>query len=388
MGSIILLFLVLLTVLVLVHELGHFIMARRHGMGVEEFGFGFPPRLVGLVRDAQTNRWKVVWGNKIPEEKNTIYSLNLLPLGGFVRITGENGDEEDKDNPLSFANKPIGARFQVLVAGVIMNFLLAWALFSAVFMVGAPEAVENDTQVPPGQQPAVHVAYVVQGSPAEQAGVKVGDEIIGIKKGEEIVPVTSIKQVQQYVSQHRGKEVTLVLRRGKKTVEVTSVPRLNPPEGEGALGIAMVRTVIIRYNPLEAVVQGAKRTWEVTALTFQAFGKMIGSFIATGKAPADLSGPVGIAYLTKQVADLGLVYVLQFAALLSVNLGILNALPIPALDGGRMLFLLIEALKGSPVRRELEGKIHIVGFVLLLLLMVVITFHDLGKFQVFQKFGW
>lgn len=376
----ILIFIVLLGLLVFVHELGHFLMARRSDIKVEEFGFGFPPRLIGIVKDDATGRWKIVWGGKEITSPRTVYSFNWLPLGGFVRIKGEDGENSDPD---SFAQKSVGHRVRVLGAGVFMNILFAWLLISIVFTLGLPQPIDSGERAK-YPDAKIQILEVKKGTPAQAMGLTLGDEILVIN-GEKIV---SLKQVSTTIAANKGKQIEMRVKRLGKEISVVGTPRVEYPAGEGSLGISFGETATVSYPWYEAVYQGAFATYNITLAILKAFGTMIASLFGTGtKASIDIAGPVGIVYLTKQMSDLGLAYLLQFAALLSINLAIINILPLPALDGGRILFVLIEKIKGSPVSRKTEGMIHQIGFILLLLLMVVITARDLAAFQIFEKIG-
>ncbi len=376
----ILIFIVLLGLLVFVHELGHFVVARRNGIKVDEFGFGFPPRLVGIVKDDATGRYRIVWGSKENETTNTVYSFNWLPLGGFVRIKGEDGENKDPD---SFAKKSAWIRVKVLGAGVLMNFLFAWLLIAIVFTLGLPQPIDSSQR---GQYPdaKIQILEVKKGTPAAAMGLQLGDEILTIA-GEQI---TSLKQVSETIVAHKGKSLEMRINRLGDEMILTGMPRTEYPANEGSLGISFSETAIVSYPWYESIYQGAIATYNITIAILQAFGTMIaGLFGAATGAPVDVTGPVGIVYLTKQMSDLGIAYLLQFAALLSINLAIINILPIPALDGGRILFILIEKLKGSPVSRRTEGLIHQIGFMLLLLLMVIITVRDFSTFKILEKIG-
>jgi regulator of sigma E protease len=382
MMLIILLFLVILSILVFVHELGHFIAARRAGMRVEEFGFGFPPRAIGISRDPETKKWRLV--NKATDSlPDTIYSINWIPLGGFVRIKGENGD--GKDDRESFASKSALSRIVVLSAGVAMNFVFAWLVFSAVFMIGAPQAVDSDENV--SGDTFVQVGRVVEDSPAEEMGIRIGDTILGLHVEEnKWLETKSITDVQEYIGSRKGEEVRLLIERGDEQIALMGTPRVEHPEDQGSLGVELVRTSIVSYPWYQALWKGLETTGMLTVAILAALGGLIKSLFSSGSVSADIAGPVGIAFYTKQVADLGLVYVLQFAAILSVNLGIINILPIPALDGGRIVFVLIEMIKRSPVSQKFEQMTHTVGFALLLLLMVVVTLYDFVRFDIFGRF--
>lgn len=376
----VLIFLVLLGLLVLVHELGHFLVARRNGIKADEFGFGFPPRLLGIVKDDATGRYRIVWGNKDVESPHTIYSLNWLPLGGFVRIKGEDGENQDPD---SFANKSAWIRTKVLGAGVLMNFIFAWLLISIVFTLGLPQPIDP-SQRADYPNAKIQILEVKKGTPAEAMGLQLGDEILTIA-GER---VTTLGQVSDLIVSNKGKSVEIRIDRLGKEMTLTGVPRTEYPADEGSLGISFSETAVISFPWYQSLYHGLQATYHITIAILQAFGRMIGGLFGIEHgAPVDVTGPVGIVYLTKQMSDLGIAYLLQFAALLSINLGIINILPIPALDGGRILFILIEKLKGSPVSQRTEGMIHQIGFMLLLLLMFLITVRDFSQFRILEKIG-
>jgi len=385
---IVLLFLVILSVLVFVHEFGHFSMARLFGMRVDEFGFGFPPRALGFWKDPKTNKWKIV-GPKTDRMPRTIYSLNWIPLGGFVRIKGEDGDGRDARD--SFASSPGWKRIVVLSAGVIMNFVLAWVLFSIVFIMGAPQAVTSDELV--DGETSVQVGNVLPGTPAEEMGLRIGDTLLGryveTDRSEEekayYTPLNTIGDVQEYVETNKDGEVRFLVKRGDEQFPLVGNPRSEYPEGQGSLGIELVRTSIVSYPWYEAIWKGLMTVFMLIGAILVAFWGLLKTLFTTGSTPADIAGPVGIAFYTKQVADLGLVYILQFAGILSVNLGIINILPIPALDGGRVVFVLMEMIKGSPVSQKFEQATHTIGFVLLLLLMLVVTFFDFVRFDIIGR---
>lgn len=373
----ILIFIILLGLLVFVHELGHFLTAIRNGIRVDEFGFGFPPRLFGVVKD-ENGKFKIVWGSKEMPSGKTVYSLNWIPLGGFVKIAGEDG--HDVSDPNSFASKSAWVRIKVLGAGVFMNFLFAWFLIAIVLMLGMPQPIEPSERGK-YENARIQVLSIGKGTPAETMGLTPGDALIAIN-GEK---VTSLEQVSQAISSNKGKAITVDVDRFGKALSLSGTPRTEYPANEGALGISFSETAVVSYPWYEAIYRGAITTYNITMAIFEAFGKMIASLFGAEKTQLDVTGPVGIVYLTKQMSDLGLAYLLQFAALLSINLGIINILPIPALDGGRILFILIEKLKGSPVSRRIEGMIHQVGFILLLLLMLLVTIRDFSQFQILEK---
>lgn len=347
-------FIILLGLLVFVHELGHFLAARFFGIKVDEFGFGFPPRILG---------WQ-----KSP--KSTIYSLNWIPLGGFVKIKGEQGEgQEDID---SFASKPAWQRFVVLVAGVVMNIILCAVLLIIGFQVGVPTMINEYTG---GIQREVklQVADVLPGSPAAIAGIKAGDVLLTLAGRQMRTP----QEVQYFIEPRDHISLDVIVKRGQKELHFGVTP-LNAPNGTGAvIGVALAQTAIVSYPTWTAVVKGLQATGQLLWEIIHAFGMLIKNLVSEGQVSANLSGPVGIAIITGQVVQMGWLYLLQFAALLSINLAIINFLPFPALDGGRALFILIEKIRGRAVDVHLENWFHTIGFLLLLLLVAVITYRDI-----------
>jgi regulator of sigma E protease len=414
----VLIFIVLIAVLVLVHEAGHFFTAKAAGIRVEEFGFGFPPRIVGIesvpgkrflhvgaaeeVREEMTvtrveggevvehtltdtvsdldrivpvTKRRIVWGNdngKVGDEgrKGTVYSLNWIPLGGFVRILGEEGGSQD--DPRSFASRGVGVRSLIIVAGVLMNLLLAMALFSIGNVIGLPTIIEDGMNEKNFTNVQVQIVDIAKNSPADSAGLAIGDTITGIG-GRQFV---NIGDIQKYVNDRKGQEMrfSYVHDGVSKTSLVT--PRANPPAGEGPLGFSMVKTGVEKLPIYIAVWRGITDTFSIAWLFLKAFGGLFANLFTTGNVGAEITGPVGIAVLTGRVAKLGLAHLLQFAGAISVNLALINIFPIPALDGGRFFFLILEKIKGRPISRRIEQQIHQVGFAVLLMLMLIITVRD------------
>lgn len=377
MFTTLIIFLVVLSVLVLVHELGHFLTARKFGIRGEEFGLGFPPRFLGVYKD-NNGKWQFVHGAKEIDPASypgTIYSLNYFPLGGFVKIKGENGENTDTD---SFANKPIWQRAVVLSAGVSMNLVLAAVLFSICLMLGTSQSLENVDPSASVSGRHLSIVEVQQNSPAEKSGIKAGDTLLSINK----VSFENYTDLKSYTNKNAGKALTYAIKRGTDIKEFKLTPQVNPAnKNEAIAGIGVAEIGTVKYSWYEAPWQGIKQTAFATWAILMAFGGLIkGIFMGQGVS-ADVAGPVGIAALTGQVARMGFIYLMQFTALLSINLAIINFLPLPALDGGRVLFLAIEKLKGRPVKHELESVIHTIGFALLMLLVVVVTFRDIFKFS-------
>jgi regulator of sigma E protease len=355
-------FIIVIGVLVLVHEFGHFIFAKRAGMKVEEFGFGFPPRMVG---------WK---------KGETIYSINWIPFGGFVKIMGEDGDTR---GPRSFASASFGHRMLVIVAGVVMNLLLAAVLLMAVNFFGLRIGLA-DNQATKAQDLKVQILSIADGSPAAQAGLAPLDELWGYKENDTIIRFHTTQDVQQAVADHAGQPLKLEIGRGSSEFPAEKVitPRVNPPEGQGALGVSLALTGVVSYPWYEAIWRGISDAALLTVETVKGYYGLLKTLFVHGRLIADVSGPIGIASLTGQAARVGFNYLLQFVAMISINLAVLNIIPFPALDGGRALMLIIEKAKGSPVKKEVEGWINMVGFYLLIALMLYITYKDIAKYFV------
>lgn len=376
-------FIIVLGVLVFVHELGHFLVAIRNGIKADEFGFGFPPRIAGFWKDDKSGKRRFVFGNKDVKSKNTIYSLNWIPLGGFVKIKGEGG--EAKESTDSFASKSAWVRIKVLAAGVLMNFLLGWVLFSILLFVGMPEQI-TDQEI--AQDSRVQISGIIEGAPAHNMGIKVGDELIGgcNLESKECRVFSLVSDVQEFTQKNQGKEIAIRIKRNGELKNLKGTPREVNVDGEGPLGVTLARTAIKDYSFVGAIWKGLVTVVMLSFLIIDAFFTLIGGLITGSKVGMeDVSGPVGIAVLTKQVTELGILYLVRFTAILSINLGIINALPIPALDGGRIIFILVEKIKGSPISQKFENASHTIGFFLLILLMIVVTFRDFIKFDVFGK---
>lgn len=336
-----------LSLLILGHEWGHFFAAKKFGLKVDEFGFGFPPRIFAKRKG------------------ETEYSFNWLPFGGFVKIAGENDrmtGDLDKLNNLTapekkriFLFQPAWKRSVIILAGIFINFVIGWVLFSSVAMVGTPATMI--------------ISNVQENSPAEAAGIKPGDLIQDYKNAEEFIA---------FVNANRGKEISFTVLRGTEEVVIKATPRAKIVEGEGGLGVGL-DSGQEKVSFFKAFGVGFKQTVFVTEGTFAGFYMMIKGLVTSGKVPADITGPVGIFSVANDIGKIGYIYLVNLIALISVNLAVLNLIPFPALDGGRFVMILAEKIKGSPVPVKVEGIINGVGFALLLLLMVVITARDVVK---------
>jgi regulator of sigma E protease len=341
-------FVLVMGVIVFVHELGHFISAKRSNIIVDEFGLGMPPRVV-----------------KLAERDGTIYSLNALPIGGFVRMRGE----DDPTIPGSFAAASKKARTLTLLAGALMNFALAIVLFaSRTAIMGVPDTTRTGALV----------AVVAVGSPAEQAGLRPEDRIV--MAGD--TQIDSLQALQNHTQQHKGELVTYVIARsvdGAETLtKVAMTPRVNPPEGQGALGI-QIGEAMRRATLGEIIWSGLQMTGQIIWLTFSLPVMLLTQGASIGEL--GLMGPVGIAATTGDVvrsaiATDTLLPVIWFTGLLSVAIGITNLLPIPGLDGGRLIFVVVEAIRGKRVEPAQEGLIHLLGIGVLLFLVGIVTIRE------------
>lgn len=352
----ILIFIAVLAIIILIHEIGHFFTARRMGVGVEEFGIGFPPKLFSFKR------------------KGIIYSINLIPVGGFVKIKGEQGDHQSDED--SFIKKKVWKRSIILSAGVIMNVVLAFILFTVAFTIGSPSIIGSESSGAIVSGKNVQIIDVSDSSPAQLAGIELGDKVLKIGEND----VKTIDDFKEYVRPQVGQEISMTITRNEEEKDITVVPEADE-KGGGVVGVTLAEVGLVRYPFLQAVYEGAKSTVNLLWQIIAAFYNIIKDLFSAREVAIDIAGPVGIAVLTGQVARLGIVYLLQFTALLSLNLAIINILPIPALDGGRLLFLVIEKIRRKPINRKIEGMIHNVGFIVLMLVLVVVTVKDVSKFS-------
>jgi regulator of sigma E protease len=322
--------------LILVHELGHYFVARLTGIRVLELAIGFGPKIIGWTKN------------------NIDYSLRVFPLGGFCRMLGENPEEADE--PDSFTQKPILSRAAVLVSGAGMNLILAIVVFFIIFffLIGVP--ITNSGMI--GQ--------VIDNMPAKSAGLQQGDVITAID-GQ---AVGDWEDVLILISSKPAVEIELLVEREQSEFSVLLQTEADQETGRGMIGIT---PPVLKYRFLDSL-----------KISFQRFGMIIASIfqVITGKAPLDVAGPVGIIFVIGEVAQTGVVNLLLLTALISISLGIMNLLPIPALDGGRLFFLLIEGLRGKRIDPEKEGVVHFIGFALLILLILFVTYQDLIRWDI------
>lgn len=361
----ILAFIVVLGLLVFAHEFGHFAVAKRVGIKVEEFALGMGPRLIGVRRG------------------ETLYSLRLLPLGGYCKMAGEDsagGGLSAEKLPEAEKKRQFGAktpiqRALVLVAGPFMNFILAALVYAALFGLFG---------IPTGYVEGAVIGEVSPGTPAAEAGLLPGDHILAVNG-------TSVKTWEEMagkVSSQPGRPLVLIVKRpgrsGELRVKVTPQALKQPESGKviGFIGVVRRSSEVRKVGLLESVRLGILQTWQVILAMLSGLWQLV-----TGKAQGPVTGPVGIARMTGQAARYGLNSLLELMAFLSINLGIVNLLPVPALDGGRLVFLGVEAVRGRPLNPEKEGFIHFIGFAVLMLFLAVVTLKDLQRLLLPARLG-
>ncbi len=325
---------IMFCILIFVHEFGHFAAAKAVGIRVNEFAIGMGPLLFHKTKG------------------ETEYSLRAFPIGGYCKMEGE---DEDSDDPRAFNQKPFWSKALVIVAGSAMNVILAILVISCIiFAMGTPSTV---------------IKEFTPGSPAQLAGMESGDKILSINDN----PVEKWQDITTYISASTGETLKMQVQRGNETLEITSKVDFLPEENN-----RRVIGILPQYekSAVDAVVLGVRGTWDMGVGMLDAIGKLV-----TGEYKLDaLTGPVGIVYIVGDSAKQGFIYLAQLTALISLNLAIVNMLPLPALDGGRFIFLIIRKFTGKAISDELEGKIHFVGIMLLFGLMIYITFIDVGRF--------
>jgi len=376
---------VIITILVFslilfVHEFGHFIVAKKSGIFVQEFGFGYMPRFIGVKKYPGRWRFKFFLFKNEPQDEElkyaTIYSLNFIPFGAFVKIFGEEGGEK---SIMSYNSKPWFTRFLVIFGSTIAHFAAAFIALTIAFKIGLPMAIVDDERLINFRDPKIQIIEVMKNSPAEKIGLKTGDIILSLENGNIINPL-KVSEVQNFIKEHKGKNITIKVKRGFKEIVLNGVIREKAPAGEGLLGVGLSRTGIVSYSFFESIWKGFQTTFSIFWMMISFLAGFIINLLKGAKPTGiELTGPVGIINLTANVAGLGLNYIFQFFALINLNLALMNILPIPALDGGKMLFLFIEKIKGKAVDEKTEQMIHSVAFAILIALMILITYKDIIK---------
>lgn len=338
------------------HEFGHFALAKKFGVKVKEFGLGYPPRIFGK------------------EIRGTLYSLNLIPFGAFVRFPEESEPQEEA----KFSQQPIYKRMIIALGGVASFWLIAAMLLGLVFFLGARLTIDDETK---GNlvAPRVQVIAISAKSPAAIADLRPGDAILSLESNKEKKEVTKVKEVQEFTDRHLGQTVILSIERGKEIRTVSLMPRSAPPEGEGPIGIALARTAIQRFPWYACLWQGISTTISLTGSIGIGYFLALKNVFLGLPSGVEVMGPVGIVHLVSQVGQLGLTYLAQFIALISIYMAIFNILPIPVADGGKVALLIIEVIRRKPIKPEIEQKLDAVFFVLLIALIALVTIKDIIK---------
>ncbi len=352
----ILIFLLILSVLVIAHELGHYMVARKAGVKIDEFGWGFPPRLTYFT-----------------DKRGTKWSINLIPLGGFVKLKEEEGGGQSPDG---FAAQSKLKRAAILVAGVVMNVIVAMVLYSVVVLFGAPTIVEGELpRFAHVVKEEMLILEVAPETPAASAGLPMGSELISINGVLAEDEANTRAQLSALAAANESATIAVKIKDTEKTY--TLAPEKKDGEDQAYYGFYFAETKYIRYPFPVNIWIGIRTGFEYLFLIIVAFGGLLWSLVSGGGVQEAVSGPVGIAQMTGQVAQLGIVPLLQFAAILSLNLAVLNIMPFPALDGGRLFFLAIEAIRRKPVSELFEGRVHQLGFLFLMILVVLVTYRDI-----------
>lgn len=350
-------FIIVLGILVFVHELGHFLTAKLFKVKVLEFALGFPPRVFSFKKN------------------ETKYSIGLIPFGGYVKMLGE---DETSTDPRAYNNQTAGKRFIIGIAGVVMNILLAWIILTAGFINGMTPMATPSSEVP-GQsvKPQIFIVEVVKDSPAEKAGLTAGDIIIKGTVDSNETTFSSAESVSEFTTTNSGKEATFSLKRSEQTLEKKII--LSSDKSE-SLGVGIINQSIVKVTWYKAPVVALRETYNIISITFDFIRNFFTKLFSTGKLSDQVGGPVAIYSLSGQAARSGAVVFIQFIAMLSINLALLNILPFPALDGGRALFVLLEKIFGKRiVKEDVENIIHTIGFLLLIALAIAVTYKDVVR---------
>ncbi len=384
----IIIFLIILGLLVLVHELGHFLFAKKAGVFVEEFGFGYPPRAFVFGKK---------WG--------TLFTLNWVPFGGFVKIFGENYEEEEKEsNPQeNVSRKVIGStqdptnvflkqssvdlksfvqlskKWQALIlfGGILFNILFAWLLFSLGFIVGLPTNSENNF----GKEikdPAVTILSIVSDSPAEEVGLKTGDKILAVSDRNESLQEVNIENIREFINKSED-SLNFEIKRGGEKLNFEITPSGSIVDGKKLIGINMDIVGTISLPVHEALYEGAKTTFDIIKQTIIGIFSLIKDSFSGKADMSQVAGPIGIIGLVGDASRLGFSYLITFTALISINLAIINAIPFPALDGGRLLFVAIETVSGKKINKNFAQIVNTIGFFILIALMLLVTYKDIHR---------
>ncbi len=372
------LFFLVLSSLVLAHELGHFLVARFFGIKAHEFGIGFPPRIFGYVREGK--KWKKISRQDTHIYKNTIISINYLPFGGFVKIKGE--DAQEKHDTDSILSKPMYQRMLVVSAGVMMNWLMAIILLTIVFTAGVETDLYNIPISAHITNKKIVASEILPNAPADIAGMKMNDSIRTIN-GHAFANAEMARDLIRDASKvgpvfiewsHHSEHLIddRVWTANIAPVEITEIKTMG-------IGIALVDRGVVSFSFPESIIQAVFMTAHMTWTLVAGLGSLVKNIFVTHHVTQDVSGPVGIAVMTGEAARMGFISLLQFAAMLSINLAVVNILPIPALDGGRLLFMIIEKIRRKPMNIRFETGVHNIAFMLLILLVIFVSVRDVAR---------
>jgi len=347
---------IVFSLLVIAHEYGHFVTARRNGVKVDEFGIGFPP--------------KVFYRKK----GGTIYSINALPIGGFVRLRGEDGSVTGKG---SFASASFRSKTKIIMAGVVVNFLIAYVIFTVLLWIGMPPIGQQLPSFGPIKPSTIEtseltVLNVTKNSAAEKAGIKQGDNILSINSQK----FTNNDELRSFTKQNAGKSVEITVKQNGVTKQYSVI--LGNDEQSGILGISAQQISLQRYSWWAAPIAALYIMAMLVIATLAAFGNLILGIFTRGQVSEQVAGPIGIVSVFSQVVNFGPRFILLFIASISLSLAVINALPLPALDGGRQFILILQKL-GLKITPEKENFVHIIGFVALIGLMIIISISDISK---------
>ena len=361
----ILIFIVVLVALIIVHEFGHFIVAKLSGMRVDEFGLGYPPRALTVATVGETT-----------------YTLNWLPFGGFVKIYGEDALSPDapKDSR-SFSSKSRFAQALVLVAGITMNLLFAYVLITGALVMGTPRAL-SQSEIVNAESMELMVASVLPNTPASVAGLLPGDSIVSAKVGGAQWHAADPKSFSAFIASSNGSKVTLQIKRNgsEQSIDATPVSGIATSDrSRFALGVEVATIGVVPLSFGTAIIEGASLTWSATKMTAVGLGHFFYSIFTFTADLSQVAGPIGIAGAVGAASSQGFGDLLSIMAIISINLALINLIPIPALDGGRLLFVIIESVIRRPIKANIANSVNMVGFAFLILLMVVVTAHDIFK---------
>jgi len=358
-------FIIILAVLVVAHEFGHYIVAKKSGIRVDEFGFGFPPRALKLFKKGET-----------------LFTLNWLPFGGFVKIFGENPNDttqEGSNKGRSFVDKSKWTQAAVLFAGPLFNLLFAWLMLFLMFTFGAP-TVYNESQAQYIRDPYVAIVEVAKNSPAQEAGILVGDKLLYLEYQDMKYEIENSQEISSIVTERGTENFVIGFERKGNILEESITPSYGLYEGQDspALGVALDTVGTLRLPIHKALWAGLERTWELTASTVGFLVDLVrGFFSGDNTNLQSVTGPIGIVPVIGDALQIGFSFLIIITALISINLAIINLLPFPALDGGRLLFILIESIKGSPLNPKITQWVNTAGFFILIALMLIVTVRDI-----------